>query len=171
MKAGFTMTELLVVIAIIAALGGVAFPLVRGFSQATDRTTCLSNLRGFGAVVEAATIDNNGRLPNLAMGRERRNGRDDVMEEYFLEFGIGGDSFECPADHGEFEESGSSYFWNHLISNIHTSRLAVFGMQSEGGAIPLISDKESFHGDEAGTNFLFADYSVGDELLYDVDSR
>jgi hypothetical protein len=37
--------------------------------------------------------------------------------------------------------------------------------------IPLIHDKEAFHGDEDGTNFLFMDMSAGRDVNFDVDTE
>jgi hypothetical protein len=47
----------------------------------------------------------------------------------------------------------------------------MMGMSRGSSKIPLINDKEAYHGDENGTNFLFLDLSAGKDLDFDVETE
>jgi hypothetical protein len=47
----------------------------------------------------------------------------------------------------------------------------MMGMSRGSSKIPLIHDKEAYHGDENGTNFLFLDLSAGKDLDFDVKTE
>lgn len=171
MKRGWTLQELLIAILIIGAIAGIAFPVIGGFKRTAQQATCLNSLRGLGVAVEGYVADNQGFMPRLRMGRSSKSGGN-VLETELLDY-VGNDpfAFRCPSDEEEFEKTGSSYHWNNLISGLPQTRLAIFGLETESDGIPLISDKESFHGEDQGTNFLFADMSAGKRLNLKVNSR
>lgn len=166
-RAGFTLTEVMVAMAIIVAITAITVPIVRTVQKSAARTACLQKLRVLGAAVEGYSIDHGGVYPDLDMGREsRRAGRpdeedeDQVLEVVLLSY-VGNDpeAFHCPADHEIYSKTGSSYFWNHQMSGLPTSSSGLLGMDTALESIPLISDKEAFHGDPEGTNFVYADFS------------
>ncbi|MEJ6579974.1 MAG: type II secretion system protein [Akkermansiaceae bacterium] len=171
MKRGWTLQELLIVIAIIGALAGIGFPMIGKFKKTAQRATCLNALRGLGVAVEGYTSDHQGFLPDLKMGRGSKTGGDNVLEVELLDYVDDPMAFKCPADDEEFEKTGSSYHWNSLISGMPQTRVTIFGMESDSDGIPLIADKEAFHGEEEGTNFLFTDQSAGKRLNMEVRSR
>ena len=171
MKRGFTITELMIVIAIIVALAGIGFPIVKGMREAANQATCVNQLRGLGAAMEAYLIDNGDFFPDMRMGRKVKSGSKNVLEEVLLPYAGGPEYFHCPADHEDFEKTGSSYFWNHHASGLRKSMVIMFGLEATDSKIPLIHDKEAYHGDEDGTNFLFMDMSAGKDLNFDVDSE
>ena len=47
----------------------------------------------------------------------------------------------------------------------------MMGMSRGSSKIPLIHDKEAYHGAENGTNFLFLDLSAGKDLDFDVETE
>jgi prepilin-type N-terminal cleavage/methylation domain-containing protein len=171
LKRGWTLQELLIVIAIIGALAGIGFPMIGRFKKTAQRATCLNALRGLGVAVEGYTSDHQGFLPDLKMGRGSKTGGDNVLEVELLDYVDDPMAFKCPADDEEFEKTGSSYHWNSLISGMPQTRVTIFGMESDSDGIPLIADKEAFHGEEEGTNFLFTDQSAGKRLNMEVRSR
>ncbi len=171
MKRGFTMTELLVTVGIVIALAGVSFPIVNGMRERAHQASCVNQLRGLGAGLEGYLADNGDFFPDLKMGRKSHVGGGNVLEEILLPYVGGPEDFECPADHEHFDQSGSSYFWNHHASGRRKSTVIMFGSDSTETQIPLIHDKEAFHGDEDGTNFLFMDLSAGKDLNFVVETE
>lgn len=169
MKAGWTLTELLVVIAVIGVLGGIAIPVVGGMRDTADQAKCVNNLRSLGVSIESYMSDNSNTFPNLDLGQKKAGDRQDVMEVVLADYVDNPEVFRCPADKEHFEKSGSSYYWNHHLSGMKRSTVIVFGMKSDEWRIPLVYDKEAFHGDENGTNFLFIDLSAGKELGFDFE--
>ena len=171
MKRGWSLPELLIAMAIVAVLAGLAIPLIGGLNERAQQAACVNQLRGLGTAVEGYMADNGNFFPNLKMGRKSQSGGDNVIEVALLPYAGGPEAFCCPADHEHCEDTGSSYFWNHLISGMRHSRVAMFGMDEGDMKIPLIHDKEAFHGDENGTNFLFMDLSAGKDLEFEVESE
>ncbi len=171
MKRGFTITELLVVVAIVVALTGIGFPIFKRVRDGALQASCVNQLRQLGVGMEGYLIDNGNFFPEIEMGRQSKTGGANVLEEVLLPYVGGPESFKCPADHEDFEKSGCSYFWNHPASGMRKSTIMMFGMDSSDTQIPLIHDKEAYHGDENGTNFLFMDMSAGKDLNFDVDTE
>ncbi len=60
---GFTLIELLVVIVIIAILAAILFPVFSQAKEAARKTTCSSNLRGFGLALVLYLNDHEGYYP------------------------------------------------------------------------------------------------------------
>jgi hypothetical protein len=83
----------------------------------------------------------------------------------------GPEVFQCPADHEDYRKTGSSYFWTHRASGFKRTKVIMMGMSRGSSKIPLIHDKEAYHGDENGTNFLFLDLSAGKDLDFDVKTE
>jgi prepilin-type N-terminal cleavage/methylation domain-containing protein len=62
-RRGFTLVELLVVIAIIAVLIAILLPVLTKAKQASQRTTCMSNVRQLTIAFRMYTEDNKGFMP------------------------------------------------------------------------------------------------------------
>ena len=170
MKRGFTLTELLVVIAIIATLAGVAVPVSVSMIAKSREAACLGNLRQIGAGLQAYLADNNQRLPILELGRESKSSPEPVLETVLLPYVGGAEVFRCPADKEQFAKSGSSYHWNFMQNGLHIAEVASFsGIKDRPDAVPLVSDKESWH--PSGTNFLYADSSSSNKLRFVTGSE
>lgn len=60
---GFTLIELLAVVAIIAIIAGILFPTLRNMSERGKTTTCLSNMRQWGAGLQLYLSDHYGVFP------------------------------------------------------------------------------------------------------------
>lgn len=158
---GFTMVELLVVVAIVAALGGIAFPVGRSMLAKGREGACMSNLRSMGVGLQAYVQDNNNRLPTLALGRKSKSPGEDVLETVLARYIGDGEVFHCPADHSLFAETGCSYNWNITQNGLRMSQVEFLGIKDRPEAVPLVSDKESWH--PSGTNFLYADSSISNK--------
>lgn len=164
MRKGFTLLELLIAVSIIAALSALAVPLGGRMLAKTREATCLGNLRSMGFGLEAYLQDHQQTLPILAMGRRDRDEDIPVLETVLNAYLDNHEVFHCKADEGEFEKSGCSYHWNHLQNGLLISQVSFFGLKNRPEAVPLISDKESWH--PGGTNFLYADYSTTKEFRF-----
>lgn len=169
MKRGWTLQELLVAMAIMGALVVLAVPIGGLVKRKSQQAACVNVLRGLGVALEGYLIDHQQRYPDIEMGRSSKGGDQKVLEVVLLEYVGSETAFRCPADHEEFAKTGSSYFWNETQSGRKYHQLGFMGL--EGDSIPLIYDKESFHGDQNGTNFLYADQSVNQKVDFDVDTK
>src|SRR5262245_42276348 len=67
-RGAFTLVELLVVIAIIAILIAILLPSLRKARQAAVSTSCQSNLRQMGMLLQMYTNDNKGYMPHPGWG-------------------------------------------------------------------------------------------------------
>ncbi len=174
MKRGYTLTEVLIAIAVIATISALVVPIAGNVKRSAQQASCLQKLRSLGVAVEGYSIDHAGQYPPLIMGRKNRESSEDepVLEVALLEY-AGGDesSFQCPADQEHFQKTGSSYFWNHQVSGQVQVNVMLLGIDAGIENIPLISDKEAFHGKQNGTNFLYADQSASQKIKFDVGSR
>lgn len=169
-KTGFTLVELLVVIAIIATLVGVAVPVSTSMIAKGRETACLGNLRSIGVGLQLYLQDNNQRLPELALGRSSKDSAEPVLETVLLPYLKNEEVFHCPADTKQFAKTGSSYNWNSTQNGLHISKVAFFGIEDRPEAIPLVTDKESWHPNE-GTNFLYADSSISNKARFATGSN
>ena len=166
---GFTMTELMVVLLIIVALAGIAFPVGRSVLARSRSAACLSNLRQIGIGLESFLQDNNQMMPELAAGRKTKVDEAPVLETQLASYLPNPEVFHCPADHVEFERSGCSYLWNTTQNGRHRTKLEFFGKTGNDQRIPLVIDKESWHGGESGVNFLYADLSASSKVQFGVN--
>ena len=171
MSRGFTMTELLIVIGIMIALAGVGLPIFSGMRSSAQSAQCIERLRGLGVALESYLGKNGIFFPEIKMGRKSHSGGKNVLEEVLRPYVDGPEIFQCPADHEDYRKTGSSFFWNHRASGLKRSRVVMMGMSRGDSKIPLIHDKEAYHGDGNGTNFLFLDLSAGKDLDFDVKTE
>jgi len=167
MRRAFTLTELLIVLVVIGVLAGFAYPLLTKIKKRAQGVACLSKLRNIGIGLEGYLSENNDIMPPLFLGRKDRREEAAVLEVELLPY-LGDDefAFKCPSDQEHFEKSGSSYFWNENLSNIRRTRLTLLGADAGSGEIPLVFDKEAYHGEKNGVNFLYADQSVSSKINF-----
>ena len=159
---GFTLIEMLIVVAIIAALAAIGYPLTQSVVGKSREATCLNRLRSIGVGLQTYLQEHGDKMPELVQGRATKTGELPVLETVLLPYVDSADAFQCPADHKQFEKSGSSYFWNATQSGLHVSQLKLFGIQGRPDRIPLIYDKEPWHPNKA--NFLYADMSSSNKF-------
>ncbi len=166
---GLTLVELLIVIAVIAVLGGIAVPVSMSAVAKSREAACLGNLRQIGAGLQGYLADNNQRLPTLALGRESESSPEPVLETVLLPYVGSADAFHCPADKEQFAKTGSSYHWNITQNGLHITKVSFLGAEDRPEAVPLVSDKESWH--PGGTNFLYADSSSSNKARFATGNR
>ncbi|MBC7980835.1 MAG: type II secretion system protein, partial [Armatimonadetes bacterium] len=109
---GFTLVEMLVVLAIIGTLAAIIYPLSRSMIGKSREAACLTNLRSLGVGLQTYLQEHHDKMPELAAGRSSKTEDTPVLETLLLPYLETPDAFHCPADHKEFQESGSSYMWN-----------------------------------------------------------
>ncbi len=168
-RSGFTLVEILVTLVIIAALSGLATVMVRSGIESAHKASCLSNLRQIGVALELYLQENSQRMPVMMAGRRSRSEEVPVLETVLIDYVEDERVFQCPADREEFIKTGSSYMWNSTQNGLHVSQLAFF--RSEDPArIPLVVDKESWHGGgkDGSANFLYADRTAENRLRLGV---
>lgn len=165
---GFTLTEIIITVVIIAALAGIAFPIVKRGIQSSQKAGCLSNLRQIGLGLESYLQDNNQIMPELETGRRSLDEDIPVLEntlDVYLESEL---VFRCPADPEVFEATGSSYIWNSTQSGLRRTQLEFLGTD-DPSRIPLVIDKEAWHpGAGTGSNFLYANMTTGNRVSFAV---
>lgn len=160
-RRGFTLTEMLVALAIVAVLAAIAYPVIRSGVRSSHKAACLSNLRQIGMGLDTYLREHNDRMPELEAARRSKSEDVPVLDTLLEPYLDQPDIFHCPADREEFAATGSSYFWNTTQNGLHRSKLAFFGVEADPSRIPLVIDKEAWHGEgEGGSNFLYADLSA-----------
>jgi len=169
---GFTMVEILVAVAIIGLLAAIGVPTFRMMKANARSVLCAGKLREIGIGLNEYFADHGMTYPALVAARESREQDDPALDTVLLEY-LGDEfAFQCPADHGIFEKTGSSYFWNSLVNGQKTSNLQLLGMKGHPSGIPLVSDKENFHEDVGdGVNVLYGDGHVLREVQFVVERK
>jgi len=166
---GFTLTEMMVVVVIVAVLAAISFPIGRSVLAKSRRAACLSNLRQIGVGLEAYLQDHAQVMPEIAAGRKTKADEAPVLETELASYLPNPEVFHCPADHVEYERSACSYIWNSTQSGRHRMKLEFFGKSGADQRIPLVTDKEDWHGEESGVNFLYADLSASTKVQFGVN--
>lgn len=166
-----SLVELLIMVVIIVVLSLVAIPAIQAMMNGARRTECLGKLRMIGIGMEGYLGEHNDHFPELEVGRELRGQDVPVLERVLLPYVSGPGVFHCPADRELFEASGSSYMWNSTQSGRHKLQTSFFGAENQPERVPLVLDKESFHGTKKGTNMLYADYHISNQIEFSTGAQ
>lgn len=171
-RGAFTIVEVLVVATIVLVLVAVAVPVSLRMVSESRSTRCIGKLRNIGMALESYLVDHNNFYPDIEMLRtdvEDEGVR--TLELVLAEYVEGPDAFHCPADREQFSRSGSSYLWNSTQSGRHRLRTSFFGAEGQPDRVPLVLDKEAFHGGPSGVNMLFADYRLSKNVEFGVGAQ
>jgi len=173
MRPGFSMPEVLVVVAIVVVLAAITVPVGRGMVERGHMTRCLGNLREIGVGLEGYLADHADRFPELELGRMSRAEDVPVLEVVLAGYVGDPDVFHCPADERLFAASGSSYMWNTTQNGRHKLQTSFFGAENRPEVVPLVVDKEAFHGSEeaGGVQMLYADYHISNRIEFHVSPQ
>ncbi|MGA3171608.1 MAG: type II secretion system protein [Chthoniobacteraceae bacterium] len=168
MRRGFTLVELIVVIAIIAVLTAIAFPVTSRIAQTAKAAACLSNLQQIGAALDLYLGDHKQIMPTLAAGRQSISQNIPVIDNTLNAYARDPRVFACPADNrGIYAATGTSYYWNSVLSGQSTAHLQFFLSKGLNSEIPVLSDKEGFHPYAANkVNILYADGHASQNLTF-----
>lgn len=167
---GFTLLELLVVMAIAAVLAGIAIPAVRYGTARADSAKCLGNLRGIGVGLNGWLADNNMTMPPLAAARKSRDEEVPVIDNTLGSYLPDKRVFACPADPEQAAKTGTSYYWNSVLSGQSAVNLNFLSLATDLSKIPILVDKEGWHRySEDKVNHLFADGHAANQLRLFTD--
>ena len=167
---GFTLLELLVVIAIIAVLAAIVIPATNVGIARANSAKCLGNLRAIGVGLNALLADNNMVMPALAAGRKSRSEDVPVIDTVLAPYLSDARVFSCPADHVQAAATGTSYYWNSVLSGQSAVNLNFLSLATDISKIPIILDKEGWHHySEDKVNHLFADGHAANHLRMFTD--
>jgi prepilin-type N-terminal cleavage/methylation domain-containing protein len=102
-RRGVTLLEVLVVVGIIAIIAAILLPVLSKARAASQKITCLSNLRSIGIAFHLYAEHNTMRLPDPTTTR--------ISWEASLLPYASSSVFKCPSDSEVFPALGSSYDW------------------------------------------------------------
>ncbi len=164
----FTLLELLVVIAIVATLAAIAFPATTRVIQASRATACISNLGQLGVALNLYLAEHNQTMPNLQAGRQSITDDVAVIDNTLNTYARDPRVFACPADNaGLAASTGTSYYWNSLLSGHPITNLPTFFPNGLNSEIPVLCDKQGFHPFTANkVNLLYADGHATQDLKF-----
>ncbi len=164
-RRAFSLMELLVTLGIIAILAALIVPGAQYLRAKANTTQCLNHLRQIGVALELYLGEHNMQMPQLAAGRASKAEELPVIDTVLAPY-VGDDRvFECPADREQFEKSGTSYYWNSVLSGQNVNQLNFLTFTSDKSRIPLIFDKEGWHpGSNGKVQYLYADGSASDSF-------
>jgi prepilin-type N-terminal cleavage/methylation domain-containing protein len=167
---GFTLLELLAVVTIIAVLAAVGVPLARSALSRADAVKCLGNLRAIGAGLNGWLSDNNMVMPPLAAARRSRSEDVPVIDTTLAPYLPDPRVFACPADRSQAAATGTSYYWNSVLSGQSAVNLNFLSLATDLSKIPVVVDKEGWHDhSEDKVNHLFADGHAANHLRLFTD--
>jgi prepilin-type N-terminal cleavage/methylation domain-containing protein/prepilin-type processing-associated H-X9-DG protein len=167
---GFTLIELLVVVAVVAVLAALVVPVVGAGIARADSAKCLGNLRAMGAGLNAWLADNNMIMPPLAAARKSRSEDVPVIDTVLAAYLSDARVFACPADKLQAAQTGTSYYWNSVLSGQSATKLNFLSLVTDLSKIPVIVDKEGWHThSEDKVNHLFADGHAANHLRLFTD--
>jgi len=167
---GFTLLELLAVIAVVVVLAATTIPAVDfGISRANS-AKCLGNLRAIGAGLNGWLADNNMMMPALVAGRKSRAEEVPVIDTVLAPWLTDPRVFACPADRVLAASTGTSYYWNSVLSGQSALNLNFLSLATDLSKIPVVVDKEGWHRHSKDkVNHLFADGHAANELRLFTD--
>lgn len=172
-RGGFTLAELIVVVAVVALLAGIAVPVFAHVRGRIAATRCKDHLRQLGVALNLYLGEHDMEFPALEPGRRSLDDDLPVIDGVLAEYVGDPAVFRCPSDtSGLWETTGTSYFWNSLLNGQRAGQLDFFGLGRSASGIPVMSDKENFHGavgDEL--NVLYADGTVDWQVQFRVGGR
>jgi prepilin-type processing-associated H-X9-DG protein len=161
---------MLVVAAIVAVLAAIAVPAARSGIARADSAKCLGNLRAIGVGLNGWLADNNMVMPALAAGRKSRSEDVPVIDTALAAYLPDARVFACPADKSLARETGTSYYWNSVLSGQSAVNLNFLSLATDLSKIPVIVDKEGWHvHSEDKVNHLFADGHAANHLRLFTD--
>jgi len=167
---GVTLLELLAVVAILGLLAALTVPAIRSGISRADAAKCLGHLKEIGVGLQAWLADNNMTMPPLVAGRKSRSEEVPVIDTALAPYLPDQRVFACPADDRLAAETGTSYYWNSVLSGQSAANLNFLSLATDLSKIPILVDKEGWHRhSEDKVNHLFADGHAANQLRLFVE--
>lgn len=165
MKKAFTMVELLVVIGVISVLACLVAPSIKIARARAQASSCLGNLKAIGVGLTGYLGDNQMTMPQLAAARASTDEQVAVLDNTLNRYVDDVRVFTCPAGQAIARTTGTSYFWNSVLSGQAVANLNMLGLVNDLSKIPVVLDKEGWHTYSADkVNQLYADGHAANEL-------
>lgn len=165
----FTLIELLVTISVIAILAAMLLPAMGRGKESGRVASCQGNLHQIGLSLQIYVDENANRMPAM---RDFLPGGPTNQEtiDVVLAGQLGSPQvLRCPSDiTGVFEQTKSSYSWNSLVNGENADQLRIFTMSLTATRVPLVFDKQGFHGllgSKHAVNYLYADGHIKNLLV------
>jgi prepilin-type processing-associated H-X9-DG protein len=109
-------------------------------------------------------------MPPLAAGRKSRSEALPVIDTTLAPYIADPRVFACPADRVLASETGTSYYWNSVLSGQSAANLNFLSLATDLSKIPVLVDKEGWHRhSEEKVNHLFADGHAANQLRLFTD--
>ncbi len=165
MRRGFTLVEILVVLGIISVLACIVVPSMEIVKARAASAGCLSNLKAIGIGLNLYLADNQNTMPNLKAARASVDEDVPVLDNTLAKYVDDARVFTCPAGVGVAKTTGTSYYWDSVLSGQAVASLNFLGMITDLSKIPIVLDKEGWHKyTDNKVNHLFADGHAATEL-------
>ena len=168
----FTLLELIVVIAIISILAAVLIPFWMNSQRSARAAECMGNLRQLGTGLSRYLGEHDQTFPTLVMARENKQQDVPTLDTVLRPYVGSEKMFRCPDDAKHlFENTGTSYLWNHKLNGQKLSSLSVSFVRNDTidqqSRIMVMGDKEGWHPSiKSKLNVLYADGHASQELTF-----
>lgn len=165
MRKGFTLVELLIVIAILAILISLTVPTVQIARARAASAQCLGNLKAIGLGLSSYLAENQMTMPQLKASRASISEDVPVLDNTLNAYVGDPRVFTCPAGRAIAKATGTSYYWNSLLSGQPSASVNLMKLFDDLTKIPAVMDKEGWHQyTDNRVNFLFVDGHAATEL-------
>lgn len=165
MKRGFTLVEMLVTIGVISALACILVPSLEISRARAASANCLGNLKVIGVALHTYLGENQMMMPQLKASRPSVNDDVPVIDNTLDRYVDSVKVFICPAGREIAKTSGTSYYWNSVLSGQPASAVNLMKLFDDLSKIPVVMDKEGWHKyTDKKVNFLFVDGHAATEL-------
>lgn len=165
MRRGFTLVEILVVLGIISVLACILVPSMEIVKARAASANCLGNLKAIGVGLNLYLGENQMTMPNLKAARASIDEDVPVLDNTLARYVDDVRVFTCPAGREVAKTTGTSYYWDSMLSGQALANLNFLGMITDLSKIPIVLDKEGWHKyTDNKVNHLFADGHAATEL-------
>lgn len=165
MKRAFTLVEILVVLGVISLLACILVPSMEIARARAASAGCLGNLKGIGLGLNMYLSENQMTMPQLKASRASVTEQVPVIDNTLDHYVDNVKVFTCPAGKEIAKTTGTSYYWNSILSGQPSATVNLMKLFNDLSKIPVVMDKEGWHKyTDNKVNFLFVDGHAATEL-------
>jgi len=170
LPAAFTLVELLVIMAIIAILATLLLPSLGRAQESSRSASCQGNLHQIGLALQMYVDGNANHMPVMYDFSAANPSTNGATIDVVLAPQLGSPQvLRCPSDNaGIYQQTHSSYSWDSLLNGQNADQLRIFTLAPPSTRIPVVFDKQSFHGalgPKHAQNYLYADGHIKNLLI------